>query len=79
MHEEKFINWRIQMTTTLEYISKNELANSLGISISTIDRKLNEICHVKMGKSRQSRVLFSVEKIKQYLESHTFEPQDVEQ
>ena len=44
-------------TTTLEYISKNDLAKSLGISIATIDRKLKEIPHVKMGNARQSRVL----------------------
>ena len=64
------------MTTTLDYISKSDLAKSLGISLATINRKLNEIPHVKMGDSRQSRVLFSVGKIKEYLEDQTFEPED---
>ena len=77
IHEEKFINGGSQMTTTtLEYISKNDLAKSLGVSIATIDRKLKEIPHVKMGNARQSRVLFSVGKIKEYLEDQTFEPED---
>jgi len=79
IHEEKFINGGSQMTTTtLEYISKNDLAKSLGISIATIDRKLKEIPHVKMGDARQSRVLFSVGKVKEYLEDRTFEPEDAE-
>ena len=60
------------------YISKNELANSLGVSVGTINNKLKEIPHVKMGNARQSRVLFSVGKIKEYLEDQTFEPEDAE-
>ena len=62
------------MTTTLDYISKSDLAKSLGISLATINRKLNEIPHVKMWDSRQSRVLFSVAKIKDYLENHSYQP-----
>ena len=62
------------MTTTLDYISKSDLAKSLGISLATINRKLNEIPHVKMGDSRQSRVLFSVGKVNEYLESQSYQP-----
>ena len=53
----------------IDYISKNELANSLSVSISTINRKLDEIPHVKMGKARTSRVIFSVPQVIEYLES----------
>jgi len=49
------------------YITKNDLAKSLGISLATINRKLNEIPHVKMGNNRVSRVLFDPEKVKEYL------------
>jgi len=48
-------------------MSKNDLAKSLGVSLATINRKLNEIPHVKMGDSRQSRVLFNPENVKEYL------------
>ena len=50
------------------YISKNQLKNYLGVSISTIDRKLKELPHVKLGNARKSRVLFPIEKIEKYLD-----------
>ena len=50
------------------YISKNQLKNYLGVSISTIDRKLKELPHVKFGNARKSRVLFTIEKIEKYLD-----------
>lgn len=59
---------------TLDYISKNELANSLGVSMSTINRKLKEIPHVKMGNTRQSRVIFSIEKVSDYLNGRSTKP-----
>ena len=49
------------------YMSKNDLAKALGVSLATINRRLNEIPHVKMGDSRRSRVLFNPEKVKKYL------------
>jgi len=49
------------------YMSKNDLAKSLGVSLATINRKLKEIPHVKMGDSRQSRILFNPENVKEYL------------
>ena len=51
----------------LNYVTKNELANSLGVSLSTINRKLKEIPHIKWGTSDKSRVLFEVSKINEYL------------
>ena len=51
------------------FIGKNDLAKSLGISISTINRKLNEIPHYKMGEAQTSRVIFSVPEVNKYLES----------
>ena len=57
------------------YISKNELANSLGVSVGTINNKLKEIPHVKLGDTRQSRVLFPIDKVRDYLNDHTTKPQ----
>ena len=56
---------------SLEYISKNELANWLGVSLSTINRKLPELPAIKLGNARKSRVIFSVPKVNQYLENLT--------
>jgi hypothetical protein len=60
--------------TALNYISKQQLANSLGVSIATINRKLKEIPHLKMGNTRQSRVLFSIEKVSNYLNDRSTKP-----
>ena len=56
---------------TLDYISKNELANWLGVSLSTINRKLPELPAIKLGNARKSRVIFSVPKVNEYLENLT--------
>ena len=50
-----------------EYISKKDLAKSLGVSLSTISRKLPELSGIKLGNARQSRVIFQVEKVNDYL------------
>ena len=52
----------------LNYISKNDLAKSLGVSLSTISRKLTDLQGIKLGKARQSRVIFQVDKVNDYLE-----------
>ncbi len=52
----------------INYISKNDLAKSLGVSLSTISRKLTELQGIKLGNARQSRVLFKVDKVNDYLE-----------
>ena len=57
------------MTDIINYISKNDLAKSLGVSLSTIGRKLNELQAIKLGNARQSRVIFNVDKVNDYLES----------
>ena len=57
------------MTDKINYISKNDLAKSLGVSLSTIGRKLNELQAIKLGNERQSRVIFNVDKVNDYLES----------
>lgn len=56
--KEKMIN---------NYMTKNELAKLLNISLATVNRKLKEIPHIKMGNHRVSRVLFDPEKVKEYL------------
>ena len=53
----------------INYISKNDLAKSLSVSVSTINRKLNEIPHVKLGDHPTSRVVFSVPQVIEYLEN----------
>ena len=53
------------------YINKNQLKNYLGVSLSTINRKLKELPHVKFGNARKSRVLFPVGKIEKYLEDNS--------
>tara|TARA_B100000959_G_C14542046_1_gene444034 strand:+ start:84 stop:353 length:270 start_codon:yes stop_codon:yes gene_type:complete len=67
----KFIFARRQEMKTLDYISKNELANWLGVSLSTINRKLPELPAIKLGNARKSRVIFSVPKVNEYLENLT--------
>ena len=52
-----------------EYISKKDLAKSLGVSLSTISRKLPELSGIKLGNARQSRVIFQVDKVNDYLEN----------
>jgi Mn-dependent DtxR family transcriptional regulator len=54
-----------------EYISKNDLAKSLGISLTTINRKLKELPSYKLGKYRQSRVIFPLDEVNKYLERHS--------
>ena len=64
-------NWwgKILEKNKLNYISKNDLAKSLGVSLSTISRKLTDLQGIKLGKARQSRVIFQVDKVNDYLES----------
>lgn len=57
------------MENKINYISKNDLAKSLGVSLSTISRKLTELQGIKLGNARQSRVIFKVAKVNDYLES----------
>ena len=57
--------------TIREYISKNDLAKSLGISLTTINRKLKELPSYKLGTSRQSRVIFPLDEVNEYLVRHS--------
>lgn len=50
-------------------LTKKMLANTLKVSLSTIDRKLNEFPHIKLGDTRQSRVLFEADEVSDYLSS----------
>ena len=50
-------------------LTKKMLANTLKVSLSTIDRKLNEFPHIKLGDTRQSRVLFEADEVSDYLNS----------
>ncbi len=48
------------------YLNKNELKDYLGVSLGTINNKLNELPHIKWGDNRNSRVLFPVEEIEKF-------------
>ena len=50
------------------YLNKNELKDYLGVSLGTINNKLNELPHIKWGDNRNSRVLFPVEEIEKYFD-----------
>ena len=56
------------------YMSKNELAESLGVSLTSINRKMEEIPHIKMGGHRQSRILFDPGNVKEYLKKFEVNP-----
>ena len=56
------------------YMSKNELAESLGVSLATINRRMKEIPHLKMGSHRVHKVLFDPEKVKEYLKKFEVGP-----
>ena len=56
------------------YMSKNELAESLGVSLASINRRMKEIPHMKMGDKRKSRILFDTEKVKEYLKKFEVNP-----
>ena len=53
----------------MKILTKKMLANTLKVSLSTIDRKLNEFPHIKLGDTRQSRVLFEADEVSDYLSS----------
>jgi hypothetical protein len=56
------------------YMSKNELAESLGVSLASINRRMEEIPHIKMGGHRQSRILFDPGNVKEYLKKFEVNP-----
>jgi len=45
------------------YLSKREVADRLGVSLGTINNKLNDLPSIKFGKARNSRVLFPLAKL----------------
>jgi predicted transcriptional regulator len=47
----------------MNYITKNDLAKSLDVSLSTIEKKLKELPHYKWGSTPQSRVMFKANEI----------------
>ena len=53
----------------MNYINKNDLAKFLGVSLSTIDRRLKELPHYKWGSTPQSRVMFKADEVVKYFDS----------
>lgn len=50
-----------------EYLSKKQLETLLGVSASTIQRKLKDLPTIKFGKYKNSRVLFPRPEIEIFL------------
>ena len=50
-----------------EYLSKKQLERLLGVSPSTIQRKLKDLPKIKFGKYKNSRVLFPRPEIDDYI------------
>ena len=49
------------------YISKRQLKDLLGVSYSTIQRKFKNFPKVKLGESKNSRVLFPLPQIDEFI------------
>ena len=54
----------------IKYLNKRELSNLLGISYSTIQRKFKNFPKIKLGKSKNSRVLFPRPEIDDYIKKN---------
>jgi predicted DNA-binding transcriptional regulator AlpA len=71
-------NWGIIMdrsTIVMEvkmtnYLNKKELGKTLGVSQSTIQRKLKDFPKIKFGKYKNSRVLFPRPEIDDYIKKN---------
>ena len=52
----------------IDYISKRQLKDLLGVSYSTIHRKFKNFPKIKLGEAKNSRVLFPRPAIDQFIE-----------
>ena len=52
------------------YLNKKELGKTLGVSQSTIQRKLKDFPKIKFGKYKNSRVLFPRPEIDDYIKKN---------
>ena len=53
-----------------KYLNKKQLQDQLGVSQSTIQRKLKEFPRIKFGKYKNSRVLFPRPEIDEYIKKN---------
>ena len=53
-----------------KYLNKKQLQDELGVSQSTIQRKLKEFPRIKFGKYKNSRVLFPSPEIDEYIKKN---------
>jgi len=53
-----------------KYLNKKQLQDELGVSQSTIQRKLKEFPRIKFGKYKNSRVLFPRPEIDEYIKKN---------
>ena len=56
------------MDTIMETLTKKDLAKSLNVSLSTIDRRLKELPHYKCDNKPQSRVVFVAGEVRNYFD-----------
>ena len=52
----------------VNYLSKRQLKDLLGVSYSTIQRKFKKFPKIKLGEAKNSRVLFPRPAIDQFIE-----------
>ena len=53
-----------------KYLNNKQLQDELGVSQSTIQRKLKEFPRIKFGKYKNSRVLFPRPEIDEYIKKN---------
>ena len=53
-----------------KYLNKKQLQDELGVSQSTIQRKLKDFPKIKFGKYKNSRVLFPRPEIDEYIKKN---------
>ena len=61
---------RVSLSEKSFYLTKKDLAKSLNVSLSTIDRRLKELPHYKWGNKPQSRVVFVAREVRDYFDSN---------
>ena len=62
-----------------EYLSKDQLANKIGVSVGLINKRLNELPHIKWGDHKNARVLFPVLEIEKYFENYSLKTKEPNQ
>ena len=70
LSEKSFYRMKFMNDIDTMYLTKKDLAKSLNVSLSTIDRRLKELPHYKWGNKPQSRVVFVAREVRDYFDSN---------